>query len=227
MLTHEQLAECKSLLQERQARLIQQVEDHFGKTYEFIKESTGELSNYDNHPADHGTELFERGKDVALNEHAEAELEDINKALHAIADGAYGICVDCGRDIPFERLQAVPTADKCIEHANQTVFENNRPVEEGVFSPNINPDDTTPETQAAYDAEDAWQDVARYGTSESPSDFYGDRADYNNMYPNDDEEIGGTEAPENFLAADREGRFTGVTPNHKKYEAEYDRYRND
>src|SRR5699024_5518440 len=165
-------------------------------------------------------EMFEREKDIALNEHAENELQDINAALHAIADGTYGICSECGRDIPFERLEAVPTADRCFEHAEDldNHAKDDGPVEEGVFSPNINPDEITGEEQTGYDEEDAWQEVSRDGTSETASDFYGDRDDYDEMYPNSDENIGSVTDEEGFLAADRDGNFTGVTPNHNKYE---------
>lgn len=224
MLSETQLDEIKAMLLERQSELIKQVQDHFGLKYEFSQESMGELSNYDNHPADHGSELYERGKDVALNEHAEKELEEINEALHAIEERTYGICTECGKDIPFERLEAIPTTDKCLEHANHDTFEHRRPIEEQVFSPNINPDEVTEESQVGYDAEDAWQEVSRYGSSETPSDFYGDRDNYGEMYPNHDENVGNVEEIEGFLAADQHGKFSGVTPNHRKYEDEYDRF---
>lgn len=223
MISNEQISACKTALMERQNQLIEHLKDHFGFEQEFVKESLGELSNYDNHPADHGTALFERGKDLALNEHMENELEKINEALHAIDQGTYGICSKCGRDIPFERLQAVPTTAVCIEHADDNTFKRRRPVEEEVFSPNINPDEVTPEEQVGYDAEDAWQDVARYGTSDTPSDLYGDQDDYNEMFVNSDERIGATEDIEEFLAADSHGKFTGVAPNHNQYEEERDR----
>lgn len=217
MITNDQLKQCKHALLERQSELISQVQDHFGTSLEITKQSMDELSNYDNHPGDMGTEMFEREKDIALNEHAEKELQDINAALHAIADGTYGICSECGKDIPFERLEAIPTADRCFEHAEDNIAKVDRPVEEGVFSPNINPE-RTDEEQTGYDAEDAWQEVSRYGTSESSSDFYGDRDNYDEMYPNSDENVGSVTDEESFLAADREGNFTGVTPNHDKYE---------
>ncbi|MBP1968620.1 YteA family regulatory protein [Virgibacillus natechei] len=220
MITSEQINQCKTALVDRQTELIDHVQDHFGKTLELAKESVGELSNYDNHPADMGTELYEREKDIALNEHAEMELEDINAALHAIEDGTYGICSKCGEDIPLERLEAVPTADRCIAHANETNFERSRPVEEEVFSPNINPDEVTDEEQVGYDAEDAWQEVSHYGTSETPSDFYGDKADYDEMYPNSDENVGDAEDVEGFISADMDGTYSGVTPNHNKYEGD-------
>ncbi|WP_339229909.1 TraR/DksA C4-type zinc finger protein [Oceanobacillus sp. FSL K6-2867] len=218
MSRKEQLSKFKEALTTRQSELIKQVQDHFGMKYEFAQEASGELSNYDNHPGDTGTELFERGKDLALNEHAEKELEEINEALHALEEGTYGICKICGADIPYERLAAVPTTDTCIEHAKSKVFNRGRPVEEEVFSPNINPDEVTDEEQVGYDAEDAWQEVSRYGTSESPSDFYGDKEHYNDMFPNSDENVGYVEDLENYIAADIHGKYTGVAPNHNKHE---------
>lgn len=218
MISNEQIRKIKDNLITRQNELIKQVKDHFGLEMEMSHESVGELSNYDNHPADAGTEQFERGKDVALNEHAEKELEDINEALHAIEEGTYGFCTECGRDIPFERLEAIPTTDRCFNHAEKDTFKYNRPIEEQVFSPNINPDEKTDETQVGYDAEDTWQQISSYGTSETPSDFYGDRDNYNEMYPNSDELVGSVEDIEEFLSADAEGNYSGVTPNHKKYE---------
>ena len=45
------------------------------------------LSAYDNHPADMGTELYEREKDFALEEHADSELNKVNAALQAMEEG--------------------------------------------------------------------------------------------------------------------------------------------
>jgi len=222
MVSNKQMLEVKQDLITRQNELIKQVKDHYGTSYEMAQESTGDLSHYDNHPADLGTEQYERGKDVALNEHSEKELEDINEALHAIEEGTYGICTECGKDISFARLKAVPTTDRCLDHANKDIFKHNRPIEEQVFSSNINPDEVTKETQVGYDSEDAWQEVSKYGTSETASDFYGDRDNYDEMYPNSDELVGSVEEVEEFLGADSKGKFTGVTPNHKRYEARLD-----
>jgi YteA family regulatory protein len=222
MISGGQLNQIKQDLIARQNELINHVQDHYGMAAEFPKESMSELSNYDNHPADLGTELYEREKDLALNEHAEKELEEINEALHALEQGTYGICRECGSDIPYERLQAIPTTDRCINHASSDTFERKRTVEEEVFSPNINPDEVTNEEQVGYDAEDTWQEVSRYGTSETTADFYGDQENYDEMYPNSDENVGSVEDIEGFVAADQHGKFIGVTPNHDKYEESLD-----
>ncbi len=39
---------------------------------------------------------------------------DLNAALDRIQTDTYGICIDCGDDISFERLTAYPTAKRCI-----------------------------------------------------------------------------------------------------------------
>jgi YteA family regulatory protein len=207
MLTEKQMTNMKKRLEEREHELIRHFKDQFGLKYEFSKEVVGELSNYDNHPGDQGTELFERSKDLALNEHAEKELEAINESLHAIDEGTYGICKDCGEDIPYERLLAVPTTDRCVEHASKEGFERERPVEESVMTPNFQPEEDQNDEEAAYDREDAWQEVSRYGSSDGPSDLYGDHDDYDEMYPNSKENRSGSENVENYISSDEHGKY--------------------
>ncbi len=43
-----------------------------------------------------------------------AELRDIVAAQARIAAGSYGICIDCAIPVPFARLEAYPTAKRCI-----------------------------------------------------------------------------------------------------------------
>lgn len=43
-----------------------------------------------------------------------AELRDIVAAEARIAAGTYGNCIDCGVAVPLARLQAYPTAKRCI-----------------------------------------------------------------------------------------------------------------
>lgn len=74
-----------------------------------------ELSVIDQHPADAGSEVFERQKDIAIVEGLQSELEDIDAALDRIADGSYGTCETCGKAIPKERLEALPAARFCVE----------------------------------------------------------------------------------------------------------------
>jgi YteA family regulatory protein len=99
-----------------------------------LRDMTGELSTADNHPADLGTELYEREKDLALKVHEDSELLKVNEALEAMNKGTYGVCDECGESIPYERLEAMPYTTRCMEHADKT-FPQDRPVEEQVLHP--------------------------------------------------------------------------------------------
>ena len=56
----------------------------------------------------------ERDLAFALEERESAELVSIDEALKRIADGSYGLCVDCGASIATARLHASPTALRCV-----------------------------------------------------------------------------------------------------------------
>jgi DnaK suppressor protein len=53
-----------------------------------------------------------------------ARLHDIEQAQQRMAGGVYGICIDCDKQIPRERLLAQPTAIRCA--ACQALAENRR-----------------------------------------------------------------------------------------------------
>ena len=42
-----------------------------------------------------------------------AELRELEAAQRRIADGSYGVCADCGADIPLERMRVQPGAARC------------------------------------------------------------------------------------------------------------------
>ena len=42
------------------------------------------------------------------------ELEEVEDALRRIDDGTYGKCIDCGRPIEADRLEAVPWTPYCF-----------------------------------------------------------------------------------------------------------------
>lgn len=50
----------------------------------------------------------------ALNDDAKQIVMQIDNALLRIKNGEYGVCCDCGKDIPEARLDAVPYAEYCI-----------------------------------------------------------------------------------------------------------------
>lgn len=42
------------------------------------------------------------------------ELRAMDAAYQRLKEGTYGICVDCGGDIGYERLKAFPAAARCV-----------------------------------------------------------------------------------------------------------------
>jgi RNA polymerase-binding transcription factor DksA len=69
-----------------------------------------ELADYDQHPADSGSDTFEREKDLSILDGLEAELAEIEAAIERIDQGTYGIDEVTGAPIDPERLEAVPEA---------------------------------------------------------------------------------------------------------------------
>ncbi len=86
-------------------------------------ESLSELASNDQHQADIGTETFEREKDLSILEHIEAELGDVEHALHRLDEGTYGTCEACGRRIDDSRLEAMPAARFCMDDQAQAERE--------------------------------------------------------------------------------------------------------
>lgn len=199
--------------------------DYLGLKSGHYHESMGELSSYDNHPADEGTELFEREKDIALKEHYELELKNIDHALTAMENGTYGVCEICGKEIPLDRLEALPNTTYCKEHSPDQAVSNKRPLEEGVLMPPFGKFDMDHQHETVvFDAEDSWQTVAQWGTSETPSDLTFPQDDYQDIYPEADENIGYVEDFENFVGNDIYGKNITVYPNpqHEQYEDDLD-----
>lgn len=210
-LTPRQLAALKRLLLERKAELTELLARDGHGLDRPMGESVSELSLYDNHPGDAGTELFERSKDLALVDKAEYRLEEVELALAAMETGRYGICAVCGGPISYERLEAVPWTALCIRHADPKAppdHPSDRPVEEEVLKRPFGRTSLDDRDEAGgFDREDAWQIVAGYGTSVSPAMAEKpDEFSYEDPYLESDEAEGFVEPPESFLATDITGK---------------------
>lgn len=158
----------QQMMQERNQQLHNIRSINEGGLGESMDNSFGELSTIDNHPADVGSELFERSKDFALKEQARVVVQAIDNALEAMQQGEYGKCEVCGKEIPYERLQAVPYTTICVQckGADESIPSRHpRPVEEDVL---MHPFERTMNDESDknfYDGEDTWQEVARHSLS--------------------------------------------------------------
>lgn len=157
-----------------------------------LKESVGELSGYDNHTSDLGAETFEREKDLGLKDNTKILLMKVNHALDKIKDGSYGVCERCGKPIDEERLEAVPYTTLCLEckkEEEKPEDPRSRPLEEDVLKYPFGRSFLDDTDRNEYDGEDAWQDVARYGTANTPQDEPG-AVDYTETYTDGNEKRG-------------------------------------
>ena len=104
----------EALLEER-ARVEAALQNLHEETAGTLSEDAGEETAYDNHLADTATETYDRELDYTLEENAEHLLAEIDAALKRIEAGTYGICTNCGKQIPEERHEALPWATLCID----------------------------------------------------------------------------------------------------------------
>ena len=56
----------------------------------------------------------ERANSETIKHVLELEREQAERARDRIAQGAYGVCEDCGRKIGDERMAALPDATRCV-----------------------------------------------------------------------------------------------------------------
>lgn len=165
-----QLEHFRRLLLNERRDLQQLINDMRRTMTVALEDSISELSLYDNHPADIGSESFERSKDFALEDEARLRLHAVEDALARVENGNYGVCDRCGREIPLERLEAMPSTTMCVQckTAEETKGPSRaRPVEEEVL---VRPFEPSFDGSNEYDRDDTWQDIAQHGTSTEVED---------------------------------------------------------
>src|ERR1043166_4012029 len=106
----------KRLLDERRGvmRELGRADETFGAS---MQASDGDLSSYSFHMADQGTDAMEREKAFLMASKEGRFLWHIDEALRRLyrSPETFGKCHQCGNDIAFERLDALPHARYCID----------------------------------------------------------------------------------------------------------------
>lgn len=108
-------------------KMLEQIRDNLltrwkkiGKNSEFDLSNMMELNAPQAEIIDIAQTLEQLGRDASLAEQERRELLAIEKALSKMATGSFGVCEDCGEDIPPRRLMVLPEARLC---ANCQTFE--------------------------------------------------------------------------------------------------------
>jgi DnaK suppressor protein len=159
------------------------------KDAEQDKYSPTELSNYDNHPAEIATELFQVEFNSALRVHEEHLLKDMRDALKRIDDGTFGKCAFCEQDIGEERLEVIPYTRLCIKceedkEVTSGYLSNSRPNEELVLDAPMGRKYLNKREDDEHEGMDQFNDLMKYGSADSPQDL-GGYHDYEDYYTNE------------------------------------------
>lgn len=203
MLTKAELSQFATKLSKEKERISAELAGlRDQQSEEPLRDSVGELSAYDQHTSDLGNETFEREKDIGLADNLKIILSQIEEAEERIDQGNYGICSVCGGEISRERLMALPYATTCPEHADDEFDATTEgwPVEEELLYPPFGrtfTDDAENENMA-FDGEDTWQALAKFGNANSPQDVP-DAIGYDEVYVDADENVGIVEDVEGIM----------------------------
>lgn len=107
-ISKEKTEEIKERLKKEKESIEEQLEkseegldfgDDFGSAWE--EEETDEAEEYSNY--------------VGVEKKMKHVILEIERAIKRIEDGEYGVCVECGKDIDEEVLDASPTSKLCRE----------------------------------------------------------------------------------------------------------------
>lgn len=79
----------------------------------------GQALTYDANFADTSQVTAEKGETEALAATLQEALDGVEAALARLDEGTYGLCEKCQAPIAPARLEAMPAATRCIEHASQ------------------------------------------------------------------------------------------------------------
>jgi RNA polymerase-binding protein DksA len=111
--TDEQLTQLKKQLLEARQQLRSEIRDELLKADE---EQYGDLAGQVHDPADESVADLLVDTNIAVVSRYIGELREVESALQRMEMGSYGLCEECGGDIPFERLRVQPTARRDVEH---------------------------------------------------------------------------------------------------------------
>ncbi|MFQ5702786.1 MAG: TraR/DksA family transcriptional regulator [Gemmatimonadales bacterium] len=116
-MNKKQLAHLEKRLLEERERVTKEL-GYYGEQFSgTLQSADGDLSAYSFHMADQGTDAMEREKQFLFASKEGRYLWHVNEALRRLYRDpkTFGCCHDCGEEVGFERLDALPHARLCIK----------------------------------------------------------------------------------------------------------------
>ncbi len=108
MLRREELLEIKEMLLDTKKQIMSGLEDRFKTSGLAEEREIGDI--FDDADLEQSREF-----NLMLSNREKEKLSQIDAALELIEEGEYGICEDCGENIPMGRLKAMPFATLCVK----------------------------------------------------------------------------------------------------------------
>jgi RNA polymerase-binding protein DksA len=100
----------RKALEEEKATVERQMEEnHVAPEGEEVEVSVDEGF------ADSAQATTERSEFLALADQLRTHHKEVVEALGRLEAGTYGKCEGCGEEIPFDRLEAIPSARLCVD----------------------------------------------------------------------------------------------------------------
>lgn len=193
------LCSLKDKLMEQEQQIANAVKlMHKNGEADMSEHNPTELSNYDNHPAELGSELYSVEMNMALKVHEQTKLNNIQHALRKFETGAYGKCEKCSEEISFERLNAMPDAKFCLEcEMKNEADEINTPDQQydQVFQSPFGRKYLNKREDDEFEGLDQLNDLMKYGSADTPQDM-GGYEDYEEFYTNEADNQGYVEEVE-------------------------------
>ncbi|MEO7366851.1 MAG: TraR/DksA C4-type zinc finger protein [Gemmatimonadaceae bacterium] len=115
-MTKKNLDHFEKRLMEERKRVLKEL-GHYDEAFNnTLQGNDGNLSAYSFHMADQGTDAMEREKAALFASQEGRFLWHLDEALRRLyrSPDTFGKCHNCGNEIAFERLDALPHARFCI-----------------------------------------------------------------------------------------------------------------
>ena len=112
------MTDARAALEARRAQAIGRIAQ-LDAALAALRLDRGADSADDEHDPEGATLSGEWSRLEGLRADARRELAETDAAIGRVAEGSYGVCVDCGRRIPAGRLAARPDATRCVSCAEK------------------------------------------------------------------------------------------------------------
>jgi DnaK suppressor protein len=113
-LSDRDIESLSAALRQRRAQVGSGVQDRLHR-HGLVEHEDAALPNRREETDDDAAADTAARMDIAAVARDAEELATLESALKRLAEGEYGICVECGDDIARERLYANPAATRCAE----------------------------------------------------------------------------------------------------------------